>query len=285
MKTKRATPAPMKTHQLNGSPTIRGTSGSAVVVVAAASSAKTPDIAGHRRRRFGMHHWPLFDLVIRTPRLELRYVDDAAAAALMELAATGGVHAPDFMPFSVPWTRFEPPYLQQQGMQFFWRTRAETSPGHWALPFAVSVDGEIVGTQSIAADRFAVTRWVSTGSWLGLRHQGKGIGKEMRAAVLHLGFAGLGAVCAETSAFANNAKSLGVTRALGYTENGWKIDDREGTAAKHLHFVMPRGDWELQRRDDITVEGPPAVSRATRDRRGPRAAVMRTTRTPRSRCT
>ena len=119
-----------------------------------------------------MDHWPLFELRIRTPRLDLRYVDDTAAAALMELAATGGVHPPDFMPFSVPWTRFEAPHLQQQGMQHYWRMRAETSPDHWALPFAVFEDGEIVGTQTIMADRFTVTGWFATGSWLGMHHQG-----------------------------------------------------------------------------------------------------------------
>jgi RimJ/RimL family protein N-acetyltransferase len=202
-----------------------------------------------------MDHWPLFDLRITTPRLELRYVDDDAAAALMELAATTGVHPPDFMPFTVPWTRFEPPHLQQQGMQHFWRTRTETSPERWALPFAVVADGEIVGTQSLMGERFAVTRWFATGSWLGQPHQGKGIGKEMRSAVLHLGFAGLGGEYAETSAFADNERSLGVTRSLGYRENGFKIDDREGTAAKHLRFVMTRADWEARRRDDIVVEG------------------------------
>lgn len=48
---------------------------------------------------------------------------------------------------------------------------------------------------------------------------------------------------------------LGVTRSLGYAENGWKIDDREGKPAKHLRFVMTRADWEATRRDDITIEG------------------------------
>ena len=66
-----------------------------------------------------VQHWPFFGLEIRTPRLTLRYVDDERASALMDLAATVGVHDPEVMPFSVPWTRFEPPYLQQQGLQFY----------------------------------------------------------------------------------------------------------------------------------------------------------------------
>lgn len=203
----------------------------------------------------GLQSWPLFGLTITTPRLTLRYVDDDLADALMELAATDGVHDPDFMPFTTPWTRFEPPYLQQQGMQHSWRTRAETSAAKWTLPFAVHVDGEVVGVQAVVGDAFPVRRWVETGSWLGRSHQGKGIGKEMRAAVLHLAFDALGAVCAGTSAFADNQPSLGVTRSLGYQENGWVVEDREGVATEHLRFVMERADWESRRRDDIVVEG------------------------------
>ena len=199
--------------------------------------------------------WPLFGLRITTPRLELRYVDDNDAMALMDLAATGGVHPPDFMPFSIPWTRFDPPKLQQQGMQHYWRSRAETSPARWALPFAVLLDGEIVGTQSVMGNDFAVTRWVETGSWIGLPHQGKGIGKEMRAAVPHLAFDAMDAQFATTGAFHDNKASLGVTRSLGYQENGFTVADREGVPGKQLRFVMVRADWEPRRRDDIEVVG------------------------------
>jgi RimJ/RimL family protein N-acetyltransferase len=203
----------------------------------------------------GLQSWPLFGLTITTPRLTLRYVDDDLADALMELAATDGVHAPDFMPFTTPWTRFEPPVLQQQGMQHYWRSRAETSAAKWMLPFAVHLDGAVVGVQAVMGESFAVRRWVETGSWLGRSHQGKGIGKEMRAAVLHLAFEVLEATCAGTSAFADNPASLGVTRSLGYTDNGWVIDDREGVATRHLRFVLERADWAPRRRDDIVVEG------------------------------
>lgn len=202
-----------------------------------------------------MHHWPLFDLVIRTPTLELRYIDDESAAGLMEIAAIDGVHPPDFMPFSSPWTRFEPPKLQEQGMQHFWRVRSETSAAKWELPFAVHHEGQLVGSQGLGGTDFAVTRWFVTGSWLGRSHQGQGIGKEMRAAVLHLGFAGLGAEHAATEAWHDNAASVGVTRSLGYTPNGFDITTREGKADRHLRFVLARADWESRRRGDITIEG------------------------------
>jgi RimJ/RimL family protein N-acetyltransferase len=200
-------------------------------------------------------HWPFFDLVVRTPRLTLRYPDDACVAGLMELAASAGVHDPELMPFSVPWTRFEPPYLERQGMQHFWRTRAELQPESWDLPFAVYEGKRLVGLQGIGAKAFTVTRTVGTGSWLARTEQGRGVGKEMRAAVLHLAFAGLGADCAVTSAFADNPASIGVTRSLGYVDNGWEIENREGKAALHQRFVLERAGWHARRRDDIEIDG------------------------------
>ena len=197
-------------------------------------------------------HWPLFDLELRTPRLILRYLDDDRAAALMDLAATG-VHDPASMPFSVPWTRHEPPYLQQQGMQHFWSMRAGLTPAEWTIQLAVYEDDRLVGLQGVGGTGYLVTRTVETGSWLALAEQGRGIGKEMRAAVLHLAFAGLGAERAITSAFVDNPRSIGVTRALGYVDNGWSVDDREGKPIKHLRFVMERADWETRRRDDIEI--------------------------------
>jgi hypothetical protein len=63
--------------------------------------------------------WPLFDLRVVTPRLELRYIDDELATALSTLAARG-VHDPGFMPFSIPWTEVEPPLQQRNTMQYYW---------------------------------------------------------------------------------------------------------------------------------------------------------------------
>ena len=71
---------------------------------------------------------------------------------------------------------------------------------------------------------------MDTGSWLGRRFQGRGLGKEMRAAVLGFAFDGLGAEVAETSAFLDNLPSNGVSRALGYEENGFGSLAPEGVA-------------------------------------------------------
>lgn len=198
--------------------------------------------------------WPLFGLRVRTPMLELRYPDDDDVAALAALAAKG-VHPPDFMPFNTPWTTLPSPILEQEALKFHWRKRAETSPEHWDFVFATVVDGEIVGSQGLFANDFPVRRSVGTGSWLGQAFQGRGIGKEMRAAALHLAFAELGAQTACSGAFVDNAASIAVSRALGYEDDGFEVINRQGSAARQLRFRLERERWEQTRRGDITVEG------------------------------
>ena len=199
-------------------------------------------------------HWPLFDLRIVTPRLELRYPTDDDLFALAGILAEG-IHDPATMPFSDPWTRAESPELERNALRFWWSRRAALRPETWTLPFAVFEHGDLVGVQDVFAQHFATTRTVTTGSWLVQRAHGRGIGKEMRAAVLHLAFAGLSAVEAYTDAFADNPASLGVTRALGYAPNGERLHEREGVSVRSLAFVMPRATWEAQRRADIEIVG------------------------------
>lgn len=199
--------------------------------------------------------WPLFDLRVATPRLELRYVDDTLAHELAGLAARG-VHDPGFMPFLVPWTDVDPPQQQRNTLQWYWRCRAEMSPTTYHLPLAVIADGAAIGTSSLDATNFAMLRQFETGSWLGVEYQGRGFGRELRVATLQLGFDGLGATLATTGAFTDNAASLGVTRRLGYTPTGRVRRVRRDDVAETLQFEMNVEHWRNHvRRDDITIHG------------------------------
>jgi RimJ/RimL family protein N-acetyltransferase len=199
-------------------------------------------------------YWPLFGLRVRTPNVELRYPDDDDCVALAELAAKG-IHDPAFMPFAVPWTDFASPDLEQGAMQYYWRTRASWSADAWDCAFVVEAAGEIVGTQGMTGVQFAKTRTVGTGSWLGRAHQGRGIGKEMRAGILHLIFEGLGADTAISGAWHDNAPSLGVSRALGYEENGEDVVMRRDVADRQIRLRLSRERWAKDRREDIAIEG------------------------------
>ena len=198
--------------------------------------------------------WPLFDLEVRTPRLTLRYPDDALMVELATLARSG-VHDPEEMPFTVPWTDAASPEREWNSYRYWWQCRAATTPEHWDIELAVIVDGEVVGVQGLTADEFVKRRTFMSGSWLGRAFQGRGTGKEMRAAILHLGFAGFGAEIATTGAWSDNARSLAVTSRLGYEANGIDRALKRDAPADLMRFRMTRAHWETIRRDDIELVG------------------------------
>jgi len=202
----------------------------------------------------GNEHWPLFDLEVRTPTLTLRALDDALAREVLGVAGRG-VHDPAALPFIVPWTDLPSPQMEQEAMRFDARTRAETTPAAWNLQFAVIVDGEVIGSCDLGAKQFSVLRQFQTGSWLGLEFHGRGLGKEMRMACLTLGFDGLGAERALTAAWHDNAASLGVTRSLGYVEEGRRRELRRDQPDEIVSFRMDRSHWDTIRRDDIELAG------------------------------
>jgi RimJ/RimL family protein N-acetyltransferase len=198
--------------------------------------------------------WPLFDLAVRTPRLELRLPREDEFAALIDLAGHG-IHDPETMPFFVPWTDLEPEQRGRETAQWLWGHRANWSPERWTLTAAVFVEGRPVGMQDMGAQQFRAVRSVETGSWLGRSHQGQGLGREMRQAILHLAFAGLGAEEALSGAFEDNAASLATSRAVGYRENGEARGRRREGSARTIRFRLERGQWEHRRRDDIEIVG------------------------------
>jgi RimJ/RimL family protein N-acetyltransferase len=198
--------------------------------------------------------WPLFDLVVRTPRLEIRLPREDEFGELLALVEQG-IHDPDTTPFITPWTDRPQPHRDRESVQFWWRVRAEWSADKWAYTGGVYVDGQIIGVQDMMATRFAQIRSVSTGSWLGRQHQHQGLGREMRQAILHLAFAGLGAEEARSRAFFDNAASLATSRSVGYEENGEERAARRDGADRTISFRMDRATWESRRREDIELIG------------------------------
>jgi RimJ/RimL family protein N-acetyltransferase len=198
--------------------------------------------------------WPLYDLRLRTPALELRLPTEDELVALCGVARAG-IHDPAGMPFGVPWTDKPSPRFERDFLQFHWGVRARWSPASWTLTLAVFRDGEPMGLQDLGADNFAVLREVHTGSWLGRAFQGHGYGKQMRAAVLHLGFAELGAVAAASSAFVDNPASLAVSEALGYQPNGISRMAPRGEPRDHINLRLTRERWESRRFCEVEVTG------------------------------
>jgi RimJ/RimL family protein N-acetyltransferase len=194
--------------------------------------------------------WPLFGLTLATPRLELRPVLDQEIPAAVAAARTG-IHEPGRNPFSTPWTELPAEELAPNMARWHWRCRAECSPESWTLLLGIWHDDEFIGCQDVGARNFATLKTVSTGSWLKQSVQGRGLGKEMRAAVALYAFDWLGAEIAESEAASWNEASLGVSRSLGYELNGItkKAWGTQVETVQHVRLTpetFKRPDWTLQ---------------------------------------
>jgi RimJ/RimL family protein N-acetyltransferase len=191
-------------------------------------------------------------LRLRTPNLELRLADEAELCELFAVAQAG-IHLPDEMPFSVAWTddlRLDAFLAFHHAALENWRAE------QWHLALIVLEHGKPIGNQSVEGERFAETHRVKTGSWLGRSFQGRGLGTEMRAAVLQLAFHGLGAATAESGALEGNAASARVSEKLGYRHVGWSEVAPRGVAVAHQDFELDRADWEAAFPVEIHGLGP-----------------------------
>jgi RimJ/RimL family protein N-acetyltransferase len=198
--------------------------------------------------------WPLFGLRIRSEHLVLRLPTDDEVLALMDVAKAG-IHPADEMPFGVAWSVLPSPEFERGFVQHHWLMRATWTPDAWTLNLMVESDGRPIGSQTIGATSFTIHRTVDTGSWLGREWQGRGLGREMRAAVLALAFDGLGARVAETAAFLDNDASAGVSRSLGYEEDGRGALAPQGVSRETQRYRMTADAWRSRPRPPVTIEG------------------------------
>jgi RimJ/RimL family protein N-acetyltransferase len=186
-------------------------------------------------------YWPIFGLRLTVGDLELR-----------PLTETDLVPLGDLLPADVE----TDPRLPDLGggdehrraaaalHQSYWSSLGSWRIDNWRLGFAVRVAGAYAGVQEIEAVQFGVRRTVETASWLGTGWRGRGIGTAMRLAVLALAFDSLGADVAETEAWSDNAASLGVSRSLGYVDNGVGRQVRGGDRVDDMpRMRLTRAIW------------------------------------------
>jgi RimJ/RimL family protein N-acetyltransferase len=161
------------------------------------------------------------------------------------------VHAPDEMPFFVAWTDgIGKPGFVAGFVEFHLTARREWKPESWHLLLGTWVAGELVGTQ--AAERTA-PRVAETGSWVGQRFQRRGIGTEMRAAMLTLLFDGLGLDLATSGVLAGNPASARVAEKLGYEQAGETVASPRGVPVRQTNLHLPRERW--QPRFAVEIDG------------------------------
>lgn len=199
--------------------------------------------------------YPPLNVAVRTPRLTLRGASDDLLERLMP-AIRDGVVPGGTSPFDDPMSLYdESPDREWRWRRAIWAGRARVTPTFWRLYFVVMVDDEPVGMQDLIGTDFATFGTVETFSWLRPDRRARGVGTEMRAAVLHLAFAGLSAREAGSEAFSDNDASNRVSQLLGYEPNGTNWATRRGEAALLRRWRLTREMWETGRRSDIHLDG------------------------------
>jgi RimJ/RimL family protein N-acetyltransferase len=199
--------------------------------------------------------YPPLNLQVQTPRLTLAGATDELLEQLVPVVRAGVADAEPW-PFDDPSSLYaDSPDREWRWLRGIWRGRARVEPDFWRLYFVVLVDGEAVGMQDLVGVDFARFGTVTTFSWLAPGHRGRGIGKETRAAILHLAFAGFNAREAESDAFTDNEASNRVSQSLGYEPNGTTWDTRRGEVAPIQRWRLTRETWSRSRRTDIHLTG------------------------------
>jgi RimJ/RimL family protein N-acetyltransferase len=207
--------------------------------------------------------YPPLDVRVATPRLELRGATDDLLAELAPLVRAGKANA-DPPPWDDPSSFYEadPEARVQQWLQAIWRGRGTVRPDRWRLYFAVLVDGEPIGMQDLIGDQFHTFRTVESSSWVSSDARGRGLGLEMRAAILHLAFEGLDAAEASSEAAVDNVGSNAISERLGYVRNGTSWATHQGRPVLGQRWLLPREVWAAGRRSDITTSGVDECRRA-----------------------
>ncbi len=199
--------------------------------------------------------YPPLDLKVITPKLELHGATDALLTQLLPIVREGVARGqPD--PFDDPMSLYDDnPVRERKWLQAIWRGRGNVRPESWRLYFVVMLGEEAVGMQDLIGVNFDTFRTVTSFSWLAPGVRQRGLGREMRAAVLHLAFEGFGAAQASSEAFFDNVASNRVSGALGYQPNGQDWATRRGEPAVLNRWRLPRDVWALNRRSDIELVG------------------------------
>ena len=197
--------------------------------------------------------WPLFGLRLRCGSTILRLVRERDLPQLAAVQPLDFEHDPRVE--ALPGQDVDE-HRRRLVYQGYWHSLGTWSPSSWCLDFAVEHGGSVVGVQSLEGEHFLELRTVDSTSWLVHDVRGRGVGIAMRSAVLGLAFDHLGATAAVTSARIDNAASLGVSRHLGYRDNGVSLSASGAGPVQLVHMRLTADDWRATARGrQVTVRG------------------------------
>lgn len=197
--------------------------------------------------------WPLFDLRLTYNDITLRPVRETDLDELARILPDDYEHDPSaslLLGLDLAANR------RRLLFQNYWRNWGTWSVESWILDFCVIYQGQVVGIQALEAEDFVELRTVDSGSWLATHCRGAGVGTSMRIAILGLAFDHLEAQAAITSARSDNAASLGVSRRIGYRDNGVSASRSPSGPCQLRHMRLTRAQWqESSLGDSVVVTG------------------------------
>ncbi|MFL5841512.1 MAG: GNAT family N-acetyltransferase [Thermoleophilaceae bacterium] len=190
-------------------------------------------------------------MVVRGPRLSLRYARPDDAPALFELGRD-----PDVSRF-FSWG----PYTEQAEAAAFIERMAEQRETGERLELVIAgADDTPIGITGLSEfsgrDRRAVV-----GTWLGRPYWGTGANAESKALILALGFGTLGLQRISAYAHPGNARSIRALERLGFTQEGvlvaWHLHAGERRDVAMLRLLQE--DWQASPLASVpvTVAGDP----------------------------
>ena len=182
--------------------------------------------------------WPLFGLVLRSARLELRSPTDDDLLALLEVARAG-IHDPASMPFAIAWTDLRGDAFDQGFLQFYWGTRASWTVEAWSLPLAVFLEGQPIGVQEISANELPDAsnrrhRVVARAAVRRARASGPRCARRCSPSPSTTS----GRSSARSGALEGNEASRRVSTKLGYRSDGLGEVAPRGTPVREDRFVL-----------------------------------------------
>ena len=197
--------------------------------------------------------WPLFDLRIEAADVELRPMTESDLEFVSDLLPDDVEIDPMSITYPGYGERMKRSLSVHQG---YWKSFGSWSPEAWRLGFVVINQSRMIGFQELEGNDFLRLRTVDSASFLVPEFRGRGLGRQMREAVLTLAFGPLNAEAAITESWHDNYASLGVSQSLGYRPNGEGMHRRGEGADVMIHLRLVRSDWIVQGRgEQVKISG------------------------------
>lgn len=159
--------------------------------------------------------WPTDGIIHTEGNVTLKWIDDGLLGELADLAAEGIFPRP-YPSYAFGWAKGDAETVRRNVIEYQRGVRTTCGPEEWRLECAVIVDKRPVGVVGIGASEWQKRKAAVSGSWLGRRYQGRGIGFTAARGLLRVYFNEFHGGEARRVVYPENAASLRVGEKLGY---------------------------------------------------------------------